>query len=549
MSDSWHYVDGGAPVGPVSLPELRQKLAGLSNAKDVLVWCDRLEDWKPAKDVPELTAQKVSAPPPLPHKRATQRGAVASRWHVPKLGRGVTGVVIFILFLVWLGHLAGGPEISEQEADFSSMPALHVAQTDQTIAAAAYSNSPTLPNAETASVATVEKARAAYAAGTNDMARPSFDCATAKTAAARLICADAELARLDRELASAFQKRKTQISASDKSTFTSGQLTWIRDRNARCELNGKNDAPIEALAGSKQCMVSAFRERIAFLAQTESVTWPSATVPVGAPRGASAVAAPPDLRLSPDVANALRELVKQVVPVPAPVDASAAAAQAKDIDITDDAAALKQAQDAMGSDNATAYRLGLALASKGNPGGEALVGAMLSQNWGIPTDYKTAMVFLRRAADQGDMPGALNLAGMYEDGKGVAKNYAAAVAWYLRVVTGSDPQAGYLARAALGRIYGEGGYGITQDYVQAYKWFDIVAAHTSSARFARYLAQHPGVGLTGCLLIDSDTSDTDIPSWRAGLICQAALQRDEIAAKMTQDQIAAAKRLARSEAP
>jgi uncharacterized protein len=126
--------------------------------------------------------------------------------------------------------------------------------------------------------------------------KPSFDCATAKTAAAHLICADGELARLDGEVASAFQKRKTQISPSDQSKFNSGQLTWIRDRNARCELNGKNDAPIEALADSKQCMVSAFRERIAFLGQTESVTGPSKTRPVRAPRDASAVADPLDLR-------------------------------------------------------------------------------------------------------------------------------------------------------------------------------------------------------------------------------------------------------------
>ena len=41
--------------------------------------------------------------------------------------------------------------------------------------------------------------------------RPSFNCAQAKTAAARLICADAELARFDGELGVALQKRKAQI--------------------------------------------------------------------------------------------------------------------------------------------------------------------------------------------------------------------------------------------------------------------------------------------------------------------------------------------------
>jgi TPR repeat protein len=99
--------------------------------------------------------------------------------------------------------------------------------------------------------------------------KPSFDCAQAKTAAARLICADGELARLDGELGVAFQNRKIQIAASDQSKFVAAQVKWIRDRNGRCELVGKESVTIEMLASSKPCMVTLIRERIAFLAQTE----------------------------------------------------------------------------------------------------------------------------------------------------------------------------------------------------------------------------------------------------------------------------------------
>jgi uncharacterized protein YecT (DUF1311 family) len=99
------------------------------------------------------------------------------------------------------------------------------------------------------------------------MPKPSFDCATAKTRAARLICADAELTRLDGRLEAAFRTRKAQMSALDQSKFVTGQLAWIRDRNKHCGLNGKSDATIEALAISKPCLVKAIRERIAFLAQ------------------------------------------------------------------------------------------------------------------------------------------------------------------------------------------------------------------------------------------------------------------------------------------
>jgi uncharacterized protein YecT (DUF1311 family) len=115
--------------------------------------------------------------------------------------------------------------------------------------------------------------------------KPSFNCGQAKTAAARLICADGELARLDGELGAAFRKRRAQMSAPEQAKFGSEQLAWIRDRNARCELIGKNDAAIEVLASSKPCMVSTIRERIAFLAQTDT-----ATAPAGAPP--SSLAAP-----------------------------------------------------------------------------------------------------------------------------------------------------------------------------------------------------------------------------------------------------------------
>src|SRR5260370_31177216 len=105
--------------------------------------------------------------------------------------------------------------------------------------------------------------------------KASFDCAKAKTAAARLICADGELARLDAELGIAFQKRKTQISAPDQSKFVADHLAWIRDRNTRCKLDGNNGTAIEVLTVAKPCILNAIRERIDFLAQAESVAAPA----------------------------------------------------------------------------------------------------------------------------------------------------------------------------------------------------------------------------------------------------------------------------------
>jgi hypothetical protein len=62
VPDIWYYADADKQVGPLTLQELRQELAAFPNANDVLVWCNRFADWKPASNVIELSA----VPPPLP---------------------------------------------------------------------------------------------------------------------------------------------------------------------------------------------------------------------------------------------------------------------------------------------------------------------------------------------------------------------------------------------------------------------------------------------------------------------------------------------------
>jgi hypothetical protein len=71
MSDAWFYDAGKyGQVGPLTLRELQDRLATVSNPTDVPVWRGGFRDWKLAKDVPELAAQIVVAPS-LPRESTT----------------------------------------------------------------------------------------------------------------------------------------------------------------------------------------------------------------------------------------------------------------------------------------------------------------------------------------------------------------------------------------------------------------------------------------------------------------------------------------------
>jgi uncharacterized protein len=124
--------------------------------------------------------------------------------------------------------------------------------------------------------------------------QPSFDCSVAKAASARLICADADLTRLDRELGYVFQKQRSAVYLPDQARFTADELAWIRARNERCGLMGKNDAAIEVLASSNPCLMVAIQERIAALSGGEQpVTANQALPPLSS--------YPPSLRLALEI--------------------------------------------------------------------------------------------------------------------------------------------------------------------------------------------------------------------------------------------------------
>lgn len=332
--------------------------------------------------------------------------------------------------------------------------------------------------------------------------KPSFNCAKAKSAAARLICADGELTRLDAELGITFQKKKAQLSPSDQSKFAADELVWIRARNAHCGLDRKGNATIELLANGKPCMMEAISERIAFLAQPASVA--------GAP-----LVGPPVMLVPPESLSVEGTLAtpQDVLPKPtsqpqqecdgAPVEYN----PFKGVADAHEREALSSALDADRKDDyATALRQLRPLAERGRAAAQSFLGMMYAFGQGVPQSYTEAAKWFRLAAFQGDATGAGELANIYYRGLAVPQDLTQAARWScLAAEQGYAPAQlllGYMYRSGdgmeqndamavkwfrfaadqgyteadtkLGLMYAEG-KGVTQDYAEALKWYRAAA--------------------------------------------------------------------------
>lgn len=96
---------------------------------------------------------------------------------------------------------------------------------------------------------------------------PSFDCGKAKSASARLICSDPELSKADAEMRAEYRSAvNDRKDAGEKKTIRDMQLSWIKSRNSRCGLDGKNNAPIEELQSAKPCFLEEYKHQKLMLA-------------------------------------------------------------------------------------------------------------------------------------------------------------------------------------------------------------------------------------------------------------------------------------------
>jgi TPR repeat protein len=187
----------------------------------------------------------------------------------------------------------------------------------------------------------------------------------------------------------------------------------------------------------------------------------------------------------------------------------------------DDAAALfSQARDAFQKqDYKTAMEKLQPAAEAGSTEAEAMLAqAYVTGNQGLPQDYAKALMWNEKAATSGSARAYLNLAMMYRDGTGVAKDETKAMQDFTKAADMGDMKAPrylglYAAHAGdfakafsfyqegasrgditsqfyLGHAY-ELGQGVGQDYAQAQTWY------TKSAERGDHVASDGMVGLAG----------------------------------------------------
>ncbi len=94
------------------------------------------------------------------------------------------------------------------------------------------------------------------------------------------------------------------------------------------------------------------------------------------------------------------------------------------------------------------------------------LGVMSDNGRGVPQDYKQAVAWYRKAAEQGHAKAQHNLGIMYKYGQGVPQNYKKAAAWYRKAAE----QGHRVAQNNLGVMY-KNGQGVPQNYKQATTWY------------------------------------------------------------------------------
>lgn len=106
------------------------------------------------------------------------------------------------------------------------------------------------------------------------------------------------------------------------------------------------------------------------------------------------------------------------------------------------------------------------LAERGDANGEFELARMYFDGKGVAKNYAEALHWYRKAAEQGHVKAQFYLGEMYLRGQGTPEDYAEALEWIQKAAKQNDSN----AEAGLGYIY-HNGKGVPQDYAEAANWY------------------------------------------------------------------------------
>jgi hypothetical protein len=106
------------------------------------------------------------------------------------------------------------------------------------------------------------------------------------------------------------------------------------------------------------------------------------------------------------------------------------------------------------------------MAQAGNAFAQGALGALYQRGRGVEMDVAAALSWFRKAADQGNSDAQGALGNMYAAGNGVAQDLAVAASWFRK----SADQGNAAAQRRLGDMYADG-KGVAQDNAAAVSWY------------------------------------------------------------------------------
>jgi uncharacterized protein YecT (DUF1311 family) len=92
---------------------------------------------------------------------------------------------------------------------------------------------------------------------------PNFDCLASNTTAGMLICADPSLAMADMELDSLVLGLIAKLKEDDARDAFVEFARWTRARDRKCDLDDKDNVPLQELSSSAGCLAEYFSQKIA----------------------------------------------------------------------------------------------------------------------------------------------------------------------------------------------------------------------------------------------------------------------------------------------